>query len=356
MRHTTLKTNTLRTTALLLVFGLTAQFPCLAAQGAAQNQAQPDNAAAQNTPGSSPDDNTPIPAQAKYIPSPDDVIGPDDSITISCLESADISRLWRVTSAGDVDLPLVGKVHAAGLTADQFQSSLTTSLKVYIRDPHVTVYISEFRSQPVTVSGAVHRPGTFQTEGPKTLWTVLSMAGGLEKNPGATVTITRQIKYGAIPLPGSHPSADGQHSVIDLPMKDVNDATSAASNLMIQPYDVIAVSIDERLVFIIGEVIKPGAVELVSHDSISMMQLLASANGLSKLAQPRNSEIMRKNAQGLYEKVGTIDLKKLVNGKIEDRMLNAGDIVVVPSSTLKVYTQMAGFSAITSGFFLLARY
>jgi polysaccharide export outer membrane protein len=352
----------MRAVALSLVLGLTAQFPCWAMQNAvAQNAAQNAPAAAPADddgpiPAAPTDANAPAPAAAGHVSSPEDVIGPDDSITVSCLESMEISRTWRITSVGDVDLPLVGKVHAAGLTAEQLQESLATSLKTYIRDPHVTVYIAEFRSQPVTVTGAVHRPGTFQTEGPKTLWTVLTMAGGLEKDPGATVTVTRQIKYGNIPLPDAHPSADGKKSVIDLPMRDVIDATSAASNLLIEPNDVVAVSTDARLVFIIGEVIKPGAVELVNHDSISMMQLLAAANGLSKLANPAHSEIMRKNGEGLYEKVGSVDLKRLVNGRIKDRMLNAGDIVVVPSSTLKTYTQMAGYSAISSGFFLLTRY
>jgi polysaccharide export outer membrane protein len=285
-----------------------------------------------------------------------DVIGADDTVAIMALQSEELNHTWRVNGDGDLELPLVGRMHAEGLTADQFQQQLGTALKQFIIDPQVTVYIAEFRSQRVTVTGAVHRPGTFQTEGPKTLWTVLTMAGGLEKSPGATVAITRQIRYGAIPLPGSKLSADGQYSTINLQVTDVLNTTSPESNLLIQPNDTISVSTDERLVFIIGEVIKPGAVELVTHDSISMMQVLAAAEGLSKLANPAHSEIMRKNSQGLYEKVGTIDLKKLVNGHIEDRMLTAGDIVVVPSSTLKTYTQMAGFSAITSGFFLLSRY
>jgi polysaccharide export outer membrane protein len=285
-----------------------------------------------------------------------DVIGSDDAVTIVALQSEELNKTWHVSGTGDLDLPLVGKMHVAGLTADQFQDQLINALKQYIINPQVTAYISEFRSQPVTVTGAVHRPGTFQTEGPKTLWTILTMAGGLEKDPGATVTITRQIRNGMIPLTGAKLSADGQYSTIDLQMKDVQDTTSPQSNLLIQPNDTVSVSTDARLVFIIGEVIKPGAVELVSHDSISMMQVLAAANGLSKLAAPGHSEIMRKNSQGLYEKVASIDLKKLVNGKIEDRMLTAGDIVVVPSSALKVYSQIASMSAITSGFFLLTRY
>ena len=308
-------------------------------------------------------DNQPIPAVEQTAPpaahsaaQPDDVIGPDDSVAIVVLEADEISKTWRVTSAGDLDLPIVGKIHAAGSTAEQLQERLSEQLKRYIRTPHVTVYIAEFRSQPVTVSGAVHRPGTFQTEGPKTLWTVLTMAGGLDK-PGSTVTITREIRYGLIPLPGAHLNAAGDHSVIDLPMKEVSNIGGAASNLLIRPNDVISVSDEQRMVYIIGEVVKPGEVELVTQDSVSTMQVLAAAGGLSKMANAHHTEIMRQNAQGLYEKVGEIDLKKLVNGKTEDRLLMPGDIVVVPSSTLKLYSGMAAMSAISTGMYaVLARY
>lgn len=335
----------IRFTSLILVF-------CLFGQGtfaAAQADSDSDAAAKNNAVSQAP-------SPVHTSPQPDDLIGPNDSITIVALESEDLSKTWRVTSGGDLELPMVGKVHVEGQTAEQLQNELGQELKKYIRDPHVTVFIAEFRSQPVTVTGAVHRPGTFQTEGSKTLWTVLSMAGGLEKAPGATVTITRQVRYGAVPLPGAQLDSTGKYSVATVMVKDVMDISSPVSKLLIQPNDVVDVSLDERKVYIIGEVIKPGAVELVTHDQISMVQLLAAAQGLSKLANAHNSAIMRMNSQGLYERVGAVDLKKLINGKIEDRMLNAGDIVIVPSSTLKVYSSMAATSAIATGMYVLGRY
>ena len=333
----------IRATALFLACCLTILPPVSAQEATDQPIPAAKDAGAPPNPGH-------VPAQA------DDVIGPDDSVTISVLESDEISKTWRVDSTGNIQLPLVGQIHVAGLTADQLAKRLTQELARYIRDPHLTVYIAEFRSQPVTVTGAVHRPGTFQTEGPKTLWTVLTMAGGLETSYGSTVTVTRQVRYGLIPLPEAHLDADGTHSVAVLPVKDVEDTSSATSNLLIRPNDTVAVSTDERKVYIIGEVIKPGAIELVNHDAISMMQVLAAAGGLSKLAQPKNTEIMRQNAQGLYERVGSIDLKKLEHGHVEDRMLTAGDIVIVPSSGVKSYAQVAGLSAIVTGFALLTRY
>jgi polysaccharide export outer membrane protein len=348
--------------AFLLLLGLTTPFFC----AAAQNTATPDGAQHRvvksannnaNNADAAQDDNVPIPAVvAGHESSPDDVIGVDDSISINCLESEDISKVWRVTSTGDLNLPLVGSIHAAGLTAGQLGDKLTEALKRYIHEPHASVYIAEFRSQPVTVTGAVHRPGHFQIEGSKTLLTVLTMAGGLDHPPGSTATLTRQMKYGAIPLPGAHPDADGTHSVVEMSLKDVSNASTSASNLIIRPNDVIDVSNELHLVYIIGEVLKPGKIELVSHDSISMMEVLAAAGGLSKTANPRATEIMRQNSKGLYERVGSIDLKKLAQGKTEDRMLSSGDIVVVPTSNMKVYSQIAAFSAIATGFAFLTRY
>jgi polysaccharide export outer membrane protein len=339
--------------AVLIVLGLTNPSFCLAiqdptGQSTASAQDGADKAAGQ--------DDTPGPAAAGHLSSPDDVIGPDDSINVACLESEEISKIWRIDSTGDVNLPLIGQVHAAGLTADQLGAELTEGLKRYIHEPHVTVYIAEFRSQPVTVTGAVHRPGVFQIEGPKTLLSVLTMAGGLDHPPGATVRVVRQISYGPIPLPGAGPDADGSHSVIDLPLKDVSSGSTPAANLLIRPNDVVAVSTDERMVYIIGEVQKPGRIELVNHDSISMMEALAAAQGLTKTAAASHSEIMHKNAEGLYERIGSVDLKKLARGEAKDRMLTAGDIVVVPSSNMKIYTQIAAFSAIATGFGFLTRF
>jgi len=155
----------MKAVALLLILGLTNPFSCLAAQNANDDGAQ-QNAAGVNA---EQNDSAPIPAVQHHVSSPDDLIGADDSISITCLESEDLNKTWRVSSTGDINLPLVGQIHAAGLTADELTQKLAEDLKRYIREPHVTVYIAEFRSQPVTVTGAVHRPGHFQIEGPKTL-------------------------------------------------------------------------------------------------------------------------------------------------------------------------------------------
>ena len=89
---------------------------------------------------------------------------------------------------------------------------------------------------------------------------------------------------------------------MEIKLKDVLDPSTAESNLAMRPDDVISVAMKPRLVYIIGEVTHPGAVELVTQDSVSVMQVLAAAGGLTKVAAPGHSGIMRVNKQGLYEK------------------------------------------------------
>ncbi len=237
------------------------------------------------------------------------VIGPDDGVTIVALGAEDISKTWRVSSTGELTLPMVGKIQAAGKTTEQLEQELTLRLRRFIREPEVTVYISEFRSETVIVQGGVQKPGRIQTEGQKTLLDVLMMAGGTNL-PGPTVKVTRLSKYGDIPLPEVRRDLEGTSSSVVLPVNGVLDASSAAANLIMQPDDVVFVSTDQRLIYILGEVNHAGAVQLITQDSVSIVQVLAAAGGMTKIAAPSKTTILRKDSEGRYSPVGSVDLKK----------------------------------------------
>jgi polysaccharide export outer membrane protein len=282
----------------------------------------------------------------------DNVMGPEDTLNIVAGEAEEISKTWRVSGNGDLDLPMIGRIHAAGLTAAQLEGQITEKLKAFIREPHVSVYISEFRSQPVTIEGAVARPGTIQTEGQKTLLNVLMMAGG-PNAAGPTVTLTRSTQNGTIPLEGAKTDAKGEYSTLELKLKDVMNASNPAANLIMRPHDVLWVSTKQRLVYIIGQVNRPGAVELDTQDSVSAMQVLAAAGGLTSLAVPSNTAVMHVDEKGQYSKVASINLKNVMNGKGADRMLTPGDILVVPENHVKSYVQAATMSATTTGMYAI---
>ncbi len=157
------------------------------------------------------------------------VLGPDDEITVRTLEAEEISaEALRVDLGGFVSLPLIGRVRAAGRTLEQLEAELVERLRFYVREPRVAVGISHFRSQPVSVIGAVNKPGVHQLEGRKTLIEMLSLAGGLREDAGHEVKITRRIEWGVIPLAGAESDPSGQFSTAEVNLQAVMEASNPA--------------------------------------------------------------------------------------------------------------------------------
>lgn len=286
------------------------------------------------------------------------IVGPDDTVSIVALDADEISKSWRVASSGELNLPMLGKIQAAGLTVDQLEQEIANRMKRFYRDPQVTVFVSEFRSQPVSVIGAVDKPGTYQLQGAKTLFQALLLSGGPKPEAGITLTLKRNSERGDIPYPGAKSVEDGEYHVLELDLKEVMQGQSEAAMVPVQPFDVISVSDirQPKLVHIAGEVNKPGAVELISQDTVSLMQVLAVAGGLTRTSSPGKTMIMHLNAQGVQTSLGFVDLKKIMNGKAKDLDLSAGDIIIVPSNTIMSYVQAASTSAITTGIYILGRF
>ena len=103
------------------------------------------------------------------------LLGPGDQLEISAPELTELAnKQVRVDGEGDIEVPLGGRVHVAGLTAQKTEEELNKVLSTYIRHPQVVVSIAEVRSQPVSVLGAVNTPGVHQVQGHKTLLEMLA--------------------------------------------------------------------------------------------------------------------------------------------------------------------------------------
>jgi polysaccharide export outer membrane protein len=109
-------------------------------------------------------------------------IGPSDLLEISVFQVPDLSRTVRVNARGGLTMPLIGEIQAGGLTGQQLEKLIAQKLQeTYLQDPQVSVFIKEFVSQRVTVSGSVNKAGVFPISGKTTLMQAIAMAGGLEK-------------------------------------------------------------------------------------------------------------------------------------------------------------------------------
>jgi protein involved in polysaccharide export with SLBB domain len=279
------------------------------------------------------------------------VIGPDDSITIVALNCEEVSKTWRVGTSGELNLPMAGTIQAAGMTVKQFENTVAERLKKFLVNPQVTAYVSDLRSQPVTITGAVDKPGVYQIAGDKTLFEALLMAGG-PKGAGPTVSLRRSTASGPIGIPGVKEYQDNGYEFVELELPDVMSAHGDKAKIGVLPNDLISVSNarPQRFVYISGEVNRPGAVELVSQDAVSLLKVLAVAGGDTPNANLKQTMIMHLNADGSQASAQTIiDLKKIKDGKAQDLSLSAGDVVVISSSGLKTTLHGAVSAAMSTG-------
>ncbi len=277
------------------------------------------------------------------------VLGPDDEITVKVLEADEISGdPLRVDLAGYVSLPLIGRVRAAGLTAEGLEAELSRRLNIYIREPQVTVGISGLRSQPVSVIGAVNSPGVHQLEGRKTLIEILSLAGGLRDDAGHKVKITRRIEWGAVPLPAAKNDATGQFSTAEVSLQEVMEARNPAENVLIMPHDVITVPRAE-MIYVIGGVHRSGGFVLNERESITVLQALALAGGLQATAKKKASKILRPGEPGTQRSEIAVNLREIMAGDSLDVPLEREDILFVPHSGGKAAIRQVAAAGLSMG-------
>lgn len=263
------------------------------------------------------------------------VLGPDDQVSIQALHLPEISdKPMRIDMAGNVRIPLAGVVHAGGMTVEQFETALLGRLKTVVQDPEVTVSVVEYRSQPVSVLGAVKTPGIYQVQGRKTLLEMLSLSGGLDQEAGDSVRITRQKEWGSIPLPGAHPDPTAQFSVAELNLKNLMQAKNPAENIPVFPNDVITVP-RASLVYVIGDVHKPGGFTLRDHESVSVLQALSMSEGLLRTAGAKNARILRPVPGSQQRQEIPVNLASILDGRSRDVRLQPDDILFVPNSAPK---------------------
>lgn len=277
------------------------------------------------------------------------VLGPDDVIAIKALDAEEINNpSLRIDPGGFISLPMLGRVEARGLTVERLEKVLSTRLKTYVRDPVVAVSVVEFRSQPVSVIGYVGQPGVHQLEGRKTLIEILAKAGGLRPEAGNTIRITRKAEWGPIPLSSAKADETGRFSVAEVKLKELLQATNPADNILIRPDDIITVPRAD-LVYVLGEVKKPGGFILYERATIMGLQALAMADGFTTSAQPRRAVIIRRTADGKRIEIPA-NLKDILSGKAHDVEVFPEDILFVPTNAAKsalVRTMETALSAAT---------
>lgn len=251
----------------------------------------------------------------------DYIIGPADLLEIRVFESDKLTSAVRVSSRGQITLPLLGLVAVEGLTARDAEEKIENLLKRghYIFDPHVGVFVKEYKSKLVSVVGYVREPGSYELLGRRTILDILAAAKGLEEKAGRTVYLTREEENGG-----------KQTYIVNLEQLLVKGNTDI--NLALRPGDVVYVP-EAGAVFVEGAVRQPGSFT-IKEGSTTLSKSIAMAGGLSNYADTARVKLIRYLDDGERE-ISELDLGRIQNGETEDLMLKDGDAIVVGASAAR---------------------
>jgi polysaccharide export outer membrane protein len=248
-------------------------------------------------------------------------VGPGDELTIQVYEDDTLNVARRVGSDGSITLPLVGKISVGDRTVEEIGRILQATLeRTYLQRATIDVEISEYRSRPVSVIGAVRSPGTVYMDGSWSLFQVIAAAGGLASESGGAVILRR--------------SADGRLvDQLEVDLEAVFERGDRVQNVAVYANDVINVQgLAEITVYFLGEVASKGAVTLKGSDTATLLTAVARAGGLTDRAS--NKVLIKRDQGGDQRREIVANFQRILAGSDPDIELLDGDLIVVKESFL----------------------
>jgi polysaccharide export outer membrane protein len=272
---------------------------------------------------------------------------PGDLIEVRMYDFPDLGSAGvrvHIEPDGSAHLPYAGTLQLAGKSPEEIEREVTASLRAkgIVKDPSVTVDVVNAVNYNVNVLGEVREPKMVPLYAPAPVSFILGQVGGTTGLAAHHLTIV-------------HPNDQPPTSVEYDP-----DAPTSALNTLINPGDILSVS---RLgvYFVAGEVNRPGifplggAVNIGQASALSgmgvaknitLLQALAQAGGITAVAARSKMRILR-TINGKREEI-LVDEVKLYKGEIADPVLQADDIIYVPSSYIRLQTNNLFSTVVTS--------
>jgi polysaccharide export outer membrane protein len=254
-------------------------------------------------------------AQELPILSTDAPIGPRDVVEIRVLEDASMSGRTTVGDDGNIVLTNVGKVYVAGLTVSQVEAKLKTLLEsTILARATIAVQVVEFSSKPISVVGAVLRPGRISASGNTTLIQAITQAGGLTTGYGRELYVLRTGQNGL-----------SEQLAIDI--EELMVAGNPDLNIPLSPNDLVNIPLDTAItIYVMGEVSDPGKALFRRSQTPTLLQAIASAGGPTDRA---HRMVTIKRLVNGKEQTIKIDYKRIISGREKDLILQDNDTVVV---------------------------
>jgi polysaccharide biosynthesis/export protein len=241
-------------------------------------------------------------------------LGEEDEVDITVYGDSELSKKQTVRPDGRIAFPLIGDLKAARLTPDELREVITERLSRFLKNPRVTVIVSQYNSRQVYVLGQVKTPGLVRLGADLTVLQSIARAGGV--TDGAD-------------LQGALLVRDSQ--ILPVNFERLFRNGDFAHNVFLHPNDTILIpNVSARKIFVLGEVKQPAAIPL--RHPVSLIESISMAGGLTIEAQPKSIAIIK---GGLSSRnMVTVNINDITRDGVaaKNLILEPNDIVYVPRS------------------------
>jgi len=287
------------------------------------------------------------------------VIYPNDLLFIQVFDVDQMTREYRVGPTGTLVFPLLPEaLPVQGLTPQQVADLISKKCieAGLLSHPQISVTVRESRVHSVAIAGAVRNPQIYPILGRISLLDIISQAGGITEDAGASVTVTRgEVSTRLLASNGGGTAEGGKPqpvpTTVTVDLRDLLETGDPNANIGVYPGDRVTVQ-RAGVVYVLGAVNRAGAYLLTeSRHDMTVLKALALAESLKSTAKGKKAVILRadSSAAGGREEI-PVDLHAMLQGHAPDKPLLNNDILFVPDSlALKALHKSADVAVQTAG-------
>jgi polysaccharide export outer membrane protein len=246
-------------------------------------------------------------------------IEPGDLLSVNVYDTPEFTNSYRVDLAGNLTIPLCGKVNVRGLTLPEAAKHIEAAFRdgQILNQPQVNVDVQQYAGQYVTVIGEVATPGRVPLIAPTNLGEILAQVGGVTALAGARI----KIRHG------------GEDAAEEEVPYSRSQGTRETASILVRPGDSVIVP-RAGIVYVLGAVARPGGYLMQEDGKLDVAQALALSGGTLLQANTSGLRVIRRNSDGTVLDF-PLSYNAIAKGTEKPLVLQTQDIVYVPMSKIK---------------------
>jgi protein involved in polysaccharide export with SLBB domain len=251
------------------------------------------------------------------------LILPGESIEVMVMEDDSFNGVYQIRRGGYIVMPRVGRISVTGKDLAGAEKAIKEALQQnQVKDATVMVERPENMAggngPVIYLAGEFLHPGPWkipQGVSPTVVTTVLRSGGVTEAADLTHVRILRLVS--------------GQPLVEEVNVQAILDGNGLPSDLSLNPGDIVMLPAFANVVYVTGNVVKPGQLRLLPDDELTAYSAILRAGGFARFANKSKVFVLRDRGNGAKQKI-PVSIKEVQKGAGSDLILEPKDIVVVP--------------------------